>query len=122
MKYTFNKRAELVTWFSHLHREGEDIYPLTVTVNRRSKRTNDQNRLLWATYRSIADQMTAETQRAITPEHIHGACRAMFAPRERCPVTGMNRSMSTAGMSKAELGDYYDQVCAWATGELGYEL
>lgn len=81
----------------------------------RIKRTNPQNRLLWAIYTGIAN-MTGHT-----PEEVHEACKAMFLPPKTIDLGEKELQVpgSSAELDVAAFSDYVERVQSWAATELG---
>ena len=81
----------------------------------RSKRTPDQNALLWAIYTEIA-KGTGHSS-----EEIHEALKHKLLPPRHITVADQVLMVpgSTAKLDTAAFSDYVEQVRAWSASELG---
>lgn len=80
----------------------------------RSKRTNDQNALLWAIYSEIAKGT------GHTAEEIHEVLKELLlAPKEIRLGDHVFQLKSTKRLDTAEFSEYVERVRAWAASELG---
>jgi len=90
--------------------------PWRITIGEyRSKRSPEQNNLLWKIYTEIAGGT------GHTPEDVHEALKKLFLPPRqivigevRVPVAG-----STAGLDVHSFSEYVERVQSWAASELG---
>lgn len=83
----------------------------------RAKRTNPQNRLLWAIYTRIADAT------GYTPEEVHEAMKAKFLPPRviQLGTAEIEAPGSTADQEVPEFSEYVERVTAFAATELGVQ-
>jgi len=81
-----------------------------------SKRTAQQNRLLWVgAYRPIADYMTRHSGNIITSEMVHLVAKDRFLDPVVVEYKGKSKSYvgSTTQLGKKAWSDYIEQVWAW---------
>lgn len=84
-------------------------------IQHRAKRTNEQNKLIWALYTEIA-RGTGHTA-----EEIHEAMKAKFLPPRQITVGDQVLMVpgSTTKQDTLEFSEYVERVRAWAASELG---
>jgi methyl coenzyme M reductase subunit D len=108
--YDLSKAAEIV---STLDPKRRWVIEITET---RAKRTNEQNKLLWAIYTAIANAT------GHTTEEIHEACKAMFLPPHTVKLGEREVTVSGSTVTdKMSFSDYVEKVQAWASNELGVQ-
>ena len=102
--------AQLATVAEVAARMLKEHGPVLVTVEKLSKRSNDQNALLWAVISQIAD--AAKVSKEDMHEHLlitrYGCRQAEFSD-ERIAVRP-----KSSRFSKEQMSDYIEWVLAWA--------
>jgi len=94
--------------------------PLAVTVDEyQAKRSNEQNRLLWALLTDIAEQVELDGKR-FRKEAWHEHFKDMFAPKQEGPKGLV--AMSTSQMSKQQFQEYVTRIEVHAVQTLGVEF
>lgn len=84
---------------------------VTITIEKRDKRSNKMNRLMWAYHRILGDYL------GYTHDEIHQIFKMKFLKREIVnEKTGevLEYLKSTTELSNKELGDILDQYRIWA--------
>lgn len=83
----------------------------------RGKRTNAQNRLLWAIYTAIANAT------GHTPEEVHDAMKAKFLPPRVISLGGEEVTIppTTTATDVPEFSEYVERVQSFAATELGVQ-
>lgn len=105
--------------------------PLKVTVaENKSKRSNEQNRLMWDRLTAISEQARPGGS-TFSPEAWNEHCKRELLP-ESCakgvpkwdylPTGDRVLKMSTPDLDVAEMTDYLDKLAAMAAVDLGVEL
>lgn len=105
--------------------------PLAIRVSEyRSKRSEEQNRLMWRWLGEVAEQAYVGGQR-YTAEVWNEHCKAQLLPEETAAgkskwlhmPSGERRLMlSTSDLNVAEMSEYLDKLSAYASTELGVAL
>ena len=89
-----------------------------------SKRTHEQNRLLWVSaYRPIAQFLSEQSGKVITAEMVHAVAKDRFLDPVVVEFGGRSKSYpgSTTKQGKKKFSDYLEQVYAWGA-EMGVEF
>jgi len=89
--------------------------------NADSKRSIDQNSLLWVSaYRPIAIFLSEKSGKVITSEMVHCVCKDRFLDPVIVEYDGKSKSYpgSTTKLGKKAFGDYLEQVYSWGA-EMG---
>jgi hypothetical protein len=83
------------------------------TIIRRSRRSNEQNALLWRLYTDILS-LGGESLGGWTKDDLHEYCLGEWAGWDRCEAFGRVRlkpKRRSSRLTKSEFGDYLDFVC-----------
>ena len=113
-------RTNLIKTFENI--EIPDCGLMVEWCNADSKRTIDQNNLMWVhAYPPIAVKLSEFNNQIITKEMVHEVCKDKFLPPILVPRkdgTVKRYPGSTTRLGKKAFGDYLEQVYAWGA-ELG---
>lgn len=94
--------------------------PLVVEVGEyNQRRSNEQNRLLWALLTEIAEQVELDGKR-FSKEAWHEHFKDMFAPKQEGP--GGLVAMSTSQMNKQQFQEYVTRIEVHSVQTLGVEF
>ena len=97
---------------------------LQITIApKKSKRTLEQNKLLWAVYHELAEQAFVDGKR-FHPEIWHEYCKGFFLGfDERLLPDGqvLRQPVSTTILNTTEMTDYINRIMAYGASEFGIE-
>ena len=111
---TDQQRINLIAFFRDV--ELPDCGIIVEWANADSKRTSEQNALLWVSaYRPIAQFMTEQSGKIITSEMVHAVAKDRFLDPVVVEYKGKSKSYpgSTTKLGKQAFSDYIEQVYAW---------
>lgn len=107
---------QIRTWFSDAANGSYEISFEKV----KTKRSNDQNKLMWVWFTCIARSWSEATGKVFTRENVHDAYCKLFLP-----VTlpnGENIPGKSSGLTTEQMTDFLNKVQADAATEYGIKL
>jgi hypothetical protein len=94
-------------WLTHLESiDGKKVY---IDLNlEKAKRSLDQNAFMWVYLEIIANET------GNIADDLHRIFKGLFLPKKSVVLNGKTYMMSgsTTDLTKAEMGEYLDQICA----------
>ena len=94
-----------------------------IIATKKSKRTLEQNKLLWAVYTELAEQAFVDGKR-FHPEVWHEYCKGLFIGfNEKLLPDGklVRQPISTTTLNTEEMTDYINRIMAYGATEFGIE-